>query len=80
MILVTENPSESLIRFTVEGHETVKLGEEAVNAFIPLYLRNIVRFGLEIGLASAYGLVQSNNGTVSVETLPRGTRFVTFGD
>jgi signal transduction histidine kinase len=76
VILVTETPSESTIRFTVEGQETVKLGEEVVNAFIPLYLRNIVRFGLEIGLASAYGLVQSHNGTIGIETLAQGTRFV----
>lgn len=76
VILATENPTESMIQFTVEGIETVKLGEEVVNAFIPLYLRNIVRFGLEIGLASAYGLVQSHNGTIAAETTPKGTRFV----
>ncbi|MFH2002625.1 MAG: histidine kinase dimerization/phospho-acceptor domain-containing protein, partial [Planctomycetota bacterium] len=57
-IIATRSESHSL-DIIIEGYETVSLDESVVtSAFIPLYLRNIVHFGHEIGLASAYGLIR----------------------
>ncbi|MBU0755647.1 MAG: hypothetical protein KJ645_10945 [Planctomycetes bacterium] len=64
------------IRIIIEGKNTLSLGEEIHHAFIPLYLRNIVRFGHEIGLASAYGLIHAHGGTLNIETLSLGSRFL----
>lgn len=61
---------------TIEGRNTLSLGEEVHNAFVPLYLRNIVRFGHEIGVAAAYGIVGAHKGTIRIETIPHGTRFL----
>ena len=62
------------LHITVQGHHTVILGEEAQHAFIPLYLRRVVRFGHELGLASAYGLVRAHGGELKIKSTAIGTK------
>jgi signal transduction histidine kinase len=76
VLVASSMPGDERIEMMVEGINTVALGEEAQQAFIPLYLRNVVRFGHEIGLAAAYGLIKAHGGSVTIETLPQGTRFL----
>lgn len=75
IVLSTHMPDASRILFTIQGYGTISLGEEANQAFIPLYLRKIVRFGHELGLASAYGLVRAHGGTIRIQSTRDGTRF-----
>jgi nitrogen-specific signal transduction histidine kinase len=74
--VVISHFEEERFVITIEGRNTLSLGEEVHNAFVPLYLRNIVRFGHEIGVAAAYGIVGAHKGTIRIETIPQGTRFL----
>jgi len=68
-------PEKEYILLTIEGVNTVRIGEEANNAFIPLYLRRIVRFGHELGLSSSYGLINANGGSIKIKTTQSGSKF-----
>lgn len=63
------------ISIIIEGTHTVSLGQEVHQAFVPLYTRKIIRFSDELGLASAYGIIRGQEGTISVSSLDNGTRF-----
>jgi len=70
-------PEPDSLDIIIEGHATISLDDSvATRAFIPLYLRNIVLFGHEIGLASAYGLIRGHQGDIRMEPTRRGTRFL----
>jgi len=63
------------ISIIIEGTHTVSLGQEVHQAFVPLYTRKIIRFSEELGLASAYGIIRGQGGTISASSLDNGTRF-----
>jgi len=76
-IVLTARTSEipGRISINIEGTHTVSLGQEVHQAFVPLYTRKIIRFSDELGLASAYGIIRGQGGTISVSSLDKGTRF-----
>ncbi|MHC4943514.1 MAG: hypothetical protein ACYTG7_10910 [Planctomycetota bacterium] len=76
IVVKSSMPGDERIEVDVEGFKTIALGEEAHQAFIPLYLRNVIRFGHEIGLAAAFGLIKAHEGSIKIETLALGTRFL----
>jgi nitrogen-specific signal transduction histidine kinase len=75
VVLSTHTPHPHSLNITIQGFETVSLGEDIHHAFIPLYTRKIARFGQELGLASAYGLLQSHGGSIKVEATHKGSKF-----
>lgn len=75
VVVSTFTPESSHIHVVVEGFETVSIGEEANKAFIPLYLRKVIRFGHELGLSSSYGLIHSHNGDIKIKTTRTGSKF-----
>ena len=75
VVVSAKRPSPDLLHIGIEGFNTVALGEEVKNAFIPLYMGTIVKFGPELGLASAYGFIQAHGGSLEAEATSTGTRF-----
>jgi len=67
---------EHSLEVAVEGFETISLGMEVENAFVPLHMKRLVQFKHELGLASAYGLIRAHEGSIKVENTPRGSRFI----
>ncbi len=76
-IVVTAYPSHdpAFITIVIDGMYTISLGQEVHKAFVPLYTRKIIRFSDELGLASAYGIIRGQGGTISISSRDRGTRF-----
>lgn len=67
----------STLDIIIEGSETISLADSvATHAFIPLYLRNILQFGHEISLSSAYSLIRLHGGTIRMEATRTGSRFI----
>lgn len=67
---------EGSLDIVFTGHYTRSISEDLHRVFIPLYSRKIVKFGEELGLSSAYGIIRSHGGRIRVLPEQNGCRFL----
>jgi len=74
---LSASPSDrdGYVNITVRGRHTRSLAQDLHRVFVPLYSRKIIKFGEELGLSSAYGIIRGHGGRIRVSPLKNGCLF-----
>lgn len=75
LIKASRATAKGFLAVTIEGRNTVSLGQDVQRAFVPLYTRKIIKFREELGLASAYGIIRGHGGSINVTSRKDGCLF-----